>query len=901
MGTFAQIWVLFLGSFVELCPLLCAQVSVLTQRNDPARTGQNLGETVLTPASVSSSQFGKIFTLAVDGTVESQPLYVANLAIAGSIHNVLFVTTEHDSVYAFDADAGGTPLWRASLLDAAHGASAGASTVPDTLTACPIANGEYGISGTPVIDPKTETIYVASATFENNYPLERLHALDLYTGNEKFGGPTVISASLSATGAGSSNGILAFDPYVENQRSGLALANGTIYVAFAAQCDYGNFHGWLMAYDASTLARTSVFLTTPNGVSSGIWMGGAAPSIDIENGVNRLFIVTGNGTYDATTPYAVNTMDYGDDVVRLDTANGLSIADSFTPLDQYDLNVSDTDLGGGGALVLPDQTGAHPHLLVVAGKSGNIYLVDRDNMGGYSPTANSVVQEIDGQLGRHYGLPGYWNGNLYFWPSLDRLKQFSLTNGLISSTPVSMGSHVQNNPNGIGSSPVVSANGSTGGIVWSVDVSQSPEVLYAHDATNVANLLWSSAAKSTDNTGGPVRFPVPTIANGKVYVGAVAQIVAYGLQDFSVSSTSSSISVRQGSSTNDTINIAGLYGFSGVVSFNATGLPAGVTASFATAGTSAVATFAANTTAALGSYQVGITGTSGTISHSVVVTIVTSPTPDFTLAARSPSLSLAQGQSANEIISIALVNGFTGAVTLDASNLPAGLSAAFEASGTSSTVKFTAAPSTALGSYQVVITGTSGFLSHSVTVGANIVAAPTAPDFTVSPNPASLNVTAGSTATAQIQLTPNSPFSGNITLSCSVAPALANVTCSVPASVTGSSVSAATLTIVAAANADVPADRNWPHFPVGNGRVARVMSLLLFGMLALLMRRLHTRKALTVGLTGVLLLGLSSCRGGSPSTTIVNAPNAVNETGAITVVALTGMISHRTTVTVTVQ
>ena len=563
-----------------LCNHLLAQTNVLTQHNDVGRTGQNLSETILTPASVSSGTFGKLFSLTVDGAIQAQPLYVSALAVGGASHNAVFVATGHDSVYAFDADTAGAPLWQITLLDAAHGAASGATPVPSSILSCGVANSEYGVSGTPVIDPATNTLYVASETYENGNAVARIHALDLTTGNEKFGGPTAITASLPGTGSGSSGGNIQFNAAVQNQRAGLALMNGVVYIAFGAYCDLGAYHGWLFGYDAAKLTQKSVFITTPNGVESGIWMGGAAPAFDVSQGVNRMFVTTGNGTYDATTPYAANTMDYSDNVLRFDLSSGMQLADAFTPFNQFLLQSTDTDLGSSGALILPDQSGPNPHLLVEAGKGGTIYLVNRDSLGGYNTASNQIVQEIDNQLAKTYGLPAYWNGNIYYWSSADHLKQFTLTSGVLSSSPVTTSQEVQ--LSGLGSMPSISANAATNAIVWSLDTSQPTQILYAHDATNVANLLWSSSANPTrDAAGTPFKFYTPTIANGKVYVPSVGALMVYGLPDFTLSASTPSVNVSAGQSATDTLNAGALYGFTGSINLtcSVSGALAGVTCS----------------------------------------------------------------------------------------------------------------------------------------------------------------------------------------------------------------------------------------------------------------------------------------------------------------------------------
>ncbi len=571
-GVFLLSWWRASATFALLasfCLTAFAQTSVTTQHNDLARTGQNLSETILTPSSVSSASFGKLFSLNVDGQVIAQPLYLPGLVLNGVLHNVLFVATEHDSVFAFDADAGGSPLWQASLLDTAHGAAAGATTDPYSDTGCYTTANEWGITGTPVIDPASGTLYVVSLTKENNYPVLRLHALSTTSGAEKFGGPAVIKASVAGNGTGSSGSTLTFDPKWENQRAGLLLVNGTVYIAFAAHCDIGPYHGWLLAYNAATLAQTAVFAVSPNGADAGIWMGAGAPAVDTLNGVTRLFLTTGNGTYDATKPYVTNSMDFGDAILRLDLSNGLQVSDDFTPLNQANLSATDKDLGSSSTLLLPDQPGAHPHLLVEASKGGVIYLVDRDNLGGYSTTTNNVVQEIDNQATSSFGLAAYWNSNVYLWPAMDRLKQFRLSNGTLSSTPVAVSPQVTTALYGVGSTPSISANGTANAIVWTIDTSQgAAQVVYAHDATNVANTLWSSAANSSrDGAGLPGKFGVPTIVNGKVYVGSTGAVMVYGLPNFTVGANPVSLALAAGNSGTATVTVNPIAAFTGNVTF----------------------------------------------------------------------------------------------------------------------------------------------------------------------------------------------------------------------------------------------------------------------------------------------------------------------------------------------
>jgi len=712
---------LLLGAFSPIF----AQTSVLTQHNDISRTGQNLNETILTPANVSSGNFGKLFSLPVDGWVLAQPLYMPGLTVGGAAHNVVFVETENDSVYAFDADSGGAPLWQASMVAAAHGAAAGATPDPQSDTGCGDLP-EYGITGTPVIDPVSGTMYVVSKTYENNYPVQRLHALDVKTGLEKFGGPVVISASVAGTGTGSSNGVLKFDPKWENQRPGLLLVNGTVYIAFGAHCDFGPFHGWLMAYNAATLAQTAVFLSTPNGTGSGFWMGGAGLAADTENGETRMFLPTGNGTYDATTPYATNSMDYGDDILRLNLTSGMKVEDAFTPKDQATRAVTDLDLGSGGALILPDQTGPYPHLLVLTGKGNEIFLVNRDNMGGYSTTSNNVVQEIDNEDTYLWGMPAYWNGNIYTWTAIDWLKQFSISSGVISETPVNKGLYVTTT--GLGSTPSISANGTSNAILWVVDWSVYPEVVYAVEATNVSTTLWSSAANSARDSAGPnSKFVIPTIANGKVYVASTSDVTVYGLlpvPDFALGLTANSLSIEQGSSGTDTVTITDLDGFSGAVVLKASNLPAGVTVSFAASatGASATATFTVAGSAVAGTYPVTITGTSGALVHSVTLNLVVEGTPGFSIKATPSSLAVQQGTTVSSAIALTPVNGFSGAATFSVSGLPTGVTASFSpaSSASGSTLTLMASSGAWVGSFAVTVTATAAGLVKTVPISLSV-------------------------------------------------------------------------------------------------------------------------------------------------------------------------------------
>jgi hypothetical protein len=522
-----------------------AQISIVTQHYDIARTGANTSETILTPANVNSQQFGKLFSHSVDGYVYAQPLYVPGVTMgagtpqAGTKHNVVFIATENDSVYAFDADANSpaanaTPLWHITLLDAAHGAAPGARVMFSTDIHTTDIVPTIGITGTPVIDPSTGTLYVVGKSKENNVYVQRLHALSITNGAEKFGGPVQLAASVPGNGTASVSGTLHFDPYWENHRAGLLLLHGIVYIGFGAHEDMGPWHGWILAYNAATLRQTGAWCSTRNGYRGGIWGAGSGLAADVPDPAGhpfgRIFTATGNGKFDAASKYT-NAMDYGDSVIKLDLANGVpTIGDDFTPLNQSTLDTSDQDQGSGGTLLVPNSASGGQPLIVQVGKTGRVYILNQENLGGYHPSNTSDPQQKTATR-PVWGMPAYWNGHVYFWASSDYLRAFSFVNGVISSASVSHSAEFSNFP---GSTPAVSANGNTNGIVWDIlsanFATRGNETLLAHDASNVSKLLYSSDQNiARDNPGAAVKFTVPTVANGKVYVGAEYQVSVYGL------------------------------------------------------------------------------------------------------------------------------------------------------------------------------------------------------------------------------------------------------------------------------------------------------------------------------------------------------------------------------------
>jgi hypothetical protein len=501
----------------------------ITSQHDNARTGANLKETILTPANVNAGSFGRIFSYKVDGDVYAQPLYLPGVTLPDkSVHNVVFVATEHDSVYAFDADGRRTaPLWQVNFL------GPGVTTVPARDADCPLITPEIGITPTPVVDLATGTLYVLARTKERQRPpqgdryVQRLHALAVSTGAEKFGGPVEIKAKVKGRGAASSGGLIDFDPLRQQPRAALLLAGGNVYLTWGSSCDVDPYHGWVMAYGARTLAQTGVFNTSPDAEKSGIWQGDTGPAADADGNV---FVVTGNGRFSADAP---SGRDFGDSIVKLKWSDhSLGVADFFTPFNQAELNARDDDLGSGGPVLLPDQPGPHRYLLIAGGKGGGIYVIDRDRMGRYHAGDDSHAVQVIPKTQGIYSAPAYWNQHVFFIWSDDVLKDYRLDRGRLSAAPVVRGTTRFNDP---GATPIVSANGNTNGIVWVLRskggrAPDRPAVLYAFDAAKVAKELYNSEQNpARDRAGLALRFNSPIVAGGKVYVGAKGELDVYGM------------------------------------------------------------------------------------------------------------------------------------------------------------------------------------------------------------------------------------------------------------------------------------------------------------------------------------------------------------------------------------
>jgi len=521
---FSKLWLAVCLVSLNVC-LVEAQTytGMLTWHNDLARTGQNLQETILTPTNVNSTTFGKLFSFPVDGQIFGQPLYVNNVAIPGKgTFNAVYVTTENDSVFAFDAEGVNTiPLWSVSFIDPGKGIT----PIPCADTEsnpCPF-DSVIGITGTPVIDPSSGTMYLVAATKENGKYVQRLHALDITSGMEKFGGPVVIKASVKGTGAGNKDGLVSFSPLHENQRPGLLLLNGVVYIGWASFGDVAPFHGWVLGYGAANLDQTALFNSTPNGSDGGVWQSGGGLSADA---AGNIYLQTGNGTFDVNR----GGSDYGDSFLKFNPTLGL--LDYFTPDDQYNLNKGDIDLGSGVGLLLPTQQGKFPNEIISAGKQGLIYVVNRSDMGKYDPKTNHVIQTVQGSTNGYWSSGAYWNSTVYYSGKKDFLSQYTLTNGLLSTTPVYQA------PEKLlaGSTPSISAKASTNGIVWAIERPAMmkgifpPEILHAYDATKVSVELYNTSQAGTRDVLGPgITFSVPTIMNGKVYVGTGSELDVLGL------------------------------------------------------------------------------------------------------------------------------------------------------------------------------------------------------------------------------------------------------------------------------------------------------------------------------------------------------------------------------------
>lgn len=506
-----------------MTPSPTVHTDVTTYHDDVGRTGANLTESVLTPANVNSASFGLLRILPVDGKVDAQPLYLAQLSIAGGTHNVVFVATENDSVYAFDPQTGAS-LWHVSLLESGE--------TPSDDRGCGQITPQIGVTSTPVIDrsagPHGAIFVVAMSKDSSSNYYQRLHALDITTGAELFNGPVTINPTYSSPAGGQKT----FAPGQYAERPALLLDNQTIYTGWTSHCDFEPYSGWIVGFNESTLAQTAVlnFAADSSGGPS-VWMSGGGLAAD---GTGDIYLLTANGAFETTQDANgfPQDGDYGNSFLKLATAGGgLTVADYFAPYNEVAESAADEDLGSGGTMILPDLTdsgGTVRHLMVGAGKDGKIYVVNRDDMGKFSSTADADWQELDGALpGGEFASPAYFNGTVYYGDVGGSLKAFPVTGAKLAGQPSSETTTEFAYP---GTSPAISANGTANGIVWAVENS-SPAVLHAYDATDLTHELYNSkqAAGGRDNFGAGNKFITPAIADGMVFVGTPNGVAVFGL------------------------------------------------------------------------------------------------------------------------------------------------------------------------------------------------------------------------------------------------------------------------------------------------------------------------------------------------------------------------------------
>jgi hypothetical protein len=508
-------------------PSPASGVDVVTYHYDNMRSGQNPKETILTPANVTSAKFGLLGSFAVDGRVDAQPLYLSGVSIPNQgSKNVLYVVTEHDTVYAFDADSvngnTSTKLWSSSVL--------GAGETPSDDRGCGQVTPEIGITSTPVIDRSRNAIYVISVSKDSTgMYTHRIHALDLTTGVELFGGPKPITAQVPGSGAGSANGMVTFDPTLYNERPGLLQIGGTIYTTWGSHCDVGPYTAWVMSYSADTLAQINVLNLVPNGDGGGIWMSGAAPAADA---AGNIYFIVGNGDFGTTL--ATNGLpangNCGNCFTKISSTSPMQLLDYFATNNTVSQSNSDTDFGSGGPLLLPDVvdgSGTTRHLAVGSGKDTAIFVLDRDNMGKFNSGTNAVYQQINGQLaGGVFSKPSFFNGTVYYGAVGDSIKAFPLSAAKLATTPSSQTSQTFPYP---GATPTISANGTSAGIVWVVE-NGSGGVLHAYDASKLATELYNSnQASGNRDHFADNKYITPMVVNGKVYVGTPNGVAAFGL------------------------------------------------------------------------------------------------------------------------------------------------------------------------------------------------------------------------------------------------------------------------------------------------------------------------------------------------------------------------------------
>ena len=877
-------------------PSLMAQtatpVPVLTWRYDLTHAGQNTLETALTPANVNTQSFGKLFSLPVDSTVYAQPLYVPGLKMSdGLVHNVVFVATENDSLYAFDADSNsGTsakPIWQISLLTAAHGAGAGATAVPWTDTGSPDVAPTVGITSTPAINPATNTMYLVANTKESGAYFSRLHAINITNGQEQANSPVNITATAAGSGAGSSGGQITFSALWENQRTPLNYYNGYVYFAYAAHGDLNNWHGWLFAYNATTLQQSAALCLTPNDIGGGVWGSGAGMPIDTNISGGRMFVVTGNGAR-SSPPFNAST-DYGQSVIAFNLANGaLTPTDSFTSFNYLTLNTEDWDQGSGGVLMLPDQPGSHPHMLIIGGKEGRITLLNRDSLGGLAAsgaTSNTnAVQDISGLMTEGQGFwstAAYWNENVYVWAGGDNPgtpnagMQFKMNNGVMDTKPDSETTLTSAFP---GPTFSISSNGTQDGIAWAVRADQfntnGPAVLYAFDATDLSKILYESDTNATRDSAGPAnKFSVPVVTNGKVYISADGQVDVYGLLNAESNAAAPVISPDGGTfSASQSVQIT-----SSTPSASIFYTLDGSTPSSTSTQYTAPITISANTT-------LKAIATAPGYNQSAVTSatfMFTSQTPTVTFAPAAGTYPTAQ--------SVALADTDTSAKIYYTT----------DGSAPSSSSKLYGSPIHVSVSETINAVAIDPAMQNSnVATAAYVIQVASSQSFTVTGGsiPA---IAAGGTATSTITITPAGGFTGTVSLGCAISGSPAGAvnppTCTVsqPSAITGTQAVSANMTVTTTGAS--AAALHSPLRPLTKLSEGALVAILFF-WLPLRRRKWQTMFGLLLLATLVTLV--SGCSGA-----ISTRDGGGTTAGAytITVTGTSGSLQSTAKVTLTVQ
>ena len=700
---------------------------VTTYHYDNARTGATLSETILTTANVNVSSFGKLFTMAVDGQIYAQPLYVPNVTIPqNGVHNVVYVATEHNSVYAFDANAAGSPLWHVNF----------GPPMPNTTCCMPVELlPEIGITSTPVIDLTSGTLYVVAESYESNVAYFRLHALDITTGTDKIA-PAVIQGTVPGTSFDSNNGVLAFKPIQHWQRPGLLLLNGNIYIAFGGHQDNTPYHGWLFAYSAATLQQTAIMCFSPDGEGGGVWAGGVGLAADSSG---NLYLETGNGPFDINN----GGRDYGDSLLKIGTSSGLTVLDYFTPLTQLSDQLQDWDLGSSGPLLIPGTS-----LGVAGGKDGKAYIFNVGNLGHFNSTGDQNYQEWQATFSYMQGLPGgFWGGNyiyynstLYGFGERDTLKAFAFNGSLFNTTPTSQSTF--NVPSGVSNDPgmLISADGTVPGtgIVWAAhsadgqaDGKAHPGIFHAFDASDVSKEIWNSSQNSArDNPGNWAKWVPPIVVAGKVYLASYDGVVnVYGLL-----SATAGITATGGTPQSATVNSAFSSGLQATVKDAGNNPMSGVTVTFTAPSSGASAAFSGSATVTATTNASGVatspapTANGQTGAYTVTSTAMGVSTPaNFhltNLSGTPASISATAGTMQSAVINTAF-NAPLQAVVKDAASNPlSGVTVTFTAPGSGASAVF-AGSATATATTNATGVAIASVPTANAQVGSYVVTATT--------------------------------------------------------------------------------------------------------------------------------------------------------------------------------